>query len=108
MVIHHINHDSLDDRIENLQLLSKAAHLAAHIDDYRPEILAKLHALRRERRWSTKSVTKQNGRPTTWTKDEMKAAVADYLSGGGTYAQVGLKFGIPGPTLGNHVRAERQ
>ena len=30
MVVHHINHDSLDDRLDNLMLLSRAEHLREH------------------------------------------------------------------------------
>lgn len=35
-VVHHINGDQTDDRIENLQVLTRAEHLAIH----RPELLA--------------------------------------------------------------------
>ena len=35
-VVHHINGDPTDDRIENLQVLSRAAHMEIH----RPELLA--------------------------------------------------------------------
>lgn len=33
-VVHHVNRDALDDRLENLLLLSRAAHLAEHRDDH--------------------------------------------------------------------------
>lgn len=32
-VVHHKNHDPTDDRIENLQLMSRAAHLELHRDE---------------------------------------------------------------------------
>jgi hypothetical protein len=33
MVVHHINRDPLDDRLENLELLSRAAHVREHRHD---------------------------------------------------------------------------
>jgi len=33
MLVHHINHDMLDDRIENLKLLTRSAHINEHRKD---------------------------------------------------------------------------
>ncbi len=33
-VVHHINKNALDDRIENLELLTRAEHLSVHRDDF--------------------------------------------------------------------------
>jgi len=32
-IVHHISGDSTDDRIENLELTTRAAHIDAHRDD---------------------------------------------------------------------------
>mgnify|MGYP000491684111 CR=1 FL=1 len=32
-VVHHINHDKTDNRIENLQVMSRAEHIDEHRDD---------------------------------------------------------------------------
>jgi hypothetical protein len=32
-VVHHINGDSTDDRLENLQVLSRSEHTAIHMPD---------------------------------------------------------------------------
>lgn len=32
-IVHHINHDRLDNRIENLQLMSRAEHLQEHLQE---------------------------------------------------------------------------
>lgn len=37
-VVHHINQDPIDNRLENLQLLSASEHLAIHIPAKYPEI----------------------------------------------------------------------
>jgi hypothetical protein len=62
MAIHHVNGDKLDDRLENLELVSKSAHIAAHRQEFDAERIAKSTKARREQRWSTKSDTKRTGR----------------------------------------------
>ena len=32
-VVHHINHDRLDNRIENLQLMKKKDHMSMHMKE---------------------------------------------------------------------------
>jgi hypothetical protein len=34
MVLHHVNEDRTDDRLENLECLTKAEHLAVHREDH--------------------------------------------------------------------------
>lgn len=60
--IHHKDEDKLNDSLENLELVSKAEHLDRHREDHAQKYLPKLHALRRQRRWTTKSATKRVGR----------------------------------------------
>lgn len=62
MGIHHKNEDKLDDRLENLELVSKAEHLAEHRDAFQDKCIDALVTARRTKRWSTKSTTKRTGR----------------------------------------------
>lgn len=41
-IIHHINNDSTDDRIENLQLMSRAEHQSLHMANCSEETKAKM------------------------------------------------------------------
>jgi HNH endonuclease len=47
LVVHHRNRDTLDDRLENLEAISRAMHLTEH----RPESEAKRATRARESRW---------------------------------------------------------
>jgi len=33
MILHHINHDAMDDHIDNLQLLTRSEHIEIHRQD---------------------------------------------------------------------------
>lgn len=55
--VHHINHDKLDNRIENLQLLSKKEHANLHWDEEkRRNQSEKIKKIRAERYWSSAKV----------------------------------------------------
>jgi hypothetical protein len=54
-VVHHVNHDSLDDRIENLQSLTRGDHFVHH----RPEFEAKRAARQKEGGWSRRGSVKE-------------------------------------------------
>lgn len=60
--IHHKDENMLNDDIGNLQLVSKAEHLAIHVSEYRERIISNLVEHRKRRRWSTKSEIKRVGR----------------------------------------------
>jgi hypothetical protein len=62
MAIHHKNENKLDDRLENLELVSKREHLAGHLPAFQGKTIAALVSARRAKRWSTKSATKRTGR----------------------------------------------
>lgn len=62
MGIHHKDEDKLNDSIDNLELVSKARHLAIHMPTYKAQVIANLVRQRKERKWSTKSKTKKTGR----------------------------------------------
>lgn len=50
-VVHHLNHNQLDDRIENLQALTRAEHLAEHRDEFDHQArLERSRATRRAKR----------------------------------------------------------
>lgn len=42
MVIHHVNHDPFDDRLDNFQLLSNGDHTRHHADSERSRAAQKL------------------------------------------------------------------
>ncbi len=82
-VVHHKDDDKLNDAIGNLELLTKAAHLAEHRPEFADKIEANLIAHRRARRWSTKSATKRTGAPPKHTDEALaaaRAALADGMS----------------------------
>lgn len=56
-VVHHKDENTLNDTIDNLELLTKAQHLAEHVDDYRERSIASWIKKRRALRWSTRSKT---------------------------------------------------
>jgi hypothetical protein len=61
--VHHIDENSLNDTIDNLQLVSKSEHLVIHRDGFNNEKRIRNSTdTRRKRRWSTKSKTKITGR----------------------------------------------
>jgi len=63
MGVHHKDRNKLNDAPENLELKSKAAHLAEHRSEHdKNKRIANFIRARRKLRWSTKSKTKQCGR----------------------------------------------
>lgn len=38
-IVHHINHDKLDNRIENLQLMTRSEHMLEHFDEIQPKAI---------------------------------------------------------------------
>lgn len=98
-VVHHKDGDKLNDALDNLEALTKASHLAEHVEVYRDDLVANLVAARRERRWSTKSATKRTGRPPTYTEDALAAALAAIRSGQLTVHAAGKAHGIAPTTL---------
>ena len=94
MGIHHRDGDKLNDSIENLEMVSKAEHLAIHRHEHDHKAsMAALTAARRERRWSTKSATKRTGRPPTWDPAKMALALAS-VEAGARYADAAREFGV--------------
>ena len=49
-VIHHINEDPMDDRLENLAMLTRAEHARVHAD---PERMREMQRKSTEARWTT-------------------------------------------------------
>lgn len=62
MGIHHKDRDKLNDDPGNLELTSKASHLAEHRLEFQSQAVASWVEARRTKRWSTKSKTKKTGR----------------------------------------------
>lgn len=62
MGIHHKDENKLNDDLSNLELTSKAQHLAIHMPEYRERVIDAFVQARKERRWSTRSSTKRTGR----------------------------------------------
>lgn len=62
MVIHHIDHDKLNDSIDNLAMMTKAEHLAEHRADFNLRAIDAFTRKRKALKWSTKSKTKTTGR----------------------------------------------
>ena len=69
---HHINGDKLDDRLENLQLLTHSEHMRLHktgsID--RPEPVPKCLIQRKDSSFSTKSEAVNSRTHVNWPSDE--------------------------------------
>ena len=62
MGIHHKDGNTLNDKISNLELVTKAMHLNIHMPEYREKAIASFIRARRQLKWSTKSKTKLTGR----------------------------------------------
>lgn len=62
MGIHHKDEDKLNDTLANLELVSKADHLAIHRAEFKDRAIVGFVAARRKSRWTTKSATKRVGR----------------------------------------------
>lgn len=60
--VHHRDEDKLNDILDNLELLSKADHLAIHRIAFQEQCIAALARARKTKHWSTKSATKRTGR----------------------------------------------
>lgn len=60
--IHHRDGDTLNDALENLELVSKARHIDLHRADFAERRAAAVGDARRRQRWSTRSATKRTGR----------------------------------------------
>ena len=55
--IHHVDHNKLNDALENLRLESKATHLEEHRPEFADKCIAALLHARAAKTWSTKSRT---------------------------------------------------
>ncbi len=55
MGVHHKDGDRANDALDNLELVSKAGHLATHRPEFQKRALAGFIAARRRLRWSTKA-----------------------------------------------------
>lgn len=75
MSIHHKDRNTLNDDITNLELLSKAQHLAEHRCEFQEKAIASFVKTRRLLRWSTKSTTKRTGRPPS--RSQTSVAIED-------------------------------
>lgn len=60
--VHHRDENTLNDEIDNLELLNKAEHLAIHRLAFQDKCIAALVRARQTAKWSTKSSTKRTGR----------------------------------------------
>lgn len=60
--VHHKDENKLNDDPINLELLSKADHLAIHRMAFQDQCVAALTRARETKAWSTKSATKRTGR----------------------------------------------
>jgi len=103
-VVHHRDENTLNDDAANLELLSKAKHLATHRPEFADRAVAGLVRARRERRWSTKSATKRTGRPVSWTAADLAAALDACRAGETAYA-VAKRTGISRTTLCRALRS---
>lgn len=92
--VHHKDRNKLNDDLTNLEIMTLKEHLAEHRLEYAAKISAALTLARRERRWSTKSLTKRNGRPASWTESDMERAVDAYKAGEGNRRQLAKRFAV--------------
>jgi hypothetical protein len=102
--IHHKDRDTLNDALDNLELVSKAEHLAIHRPEFQDKATANFVRARRERRWSTRSATKQTGRPVKFDLGKMAQAVTAFLAGEGPYRAVAERYGVPWHALAHQIR----
>src|SRR3990167_4658349 len=52
--IHHKDHNKLNDKIDNLALVTRAEHLEIHRPEFKDKAIAGFIAARRRLRWSTR------------------------------------------------------
>jgi hypothetical protein len=60
--VHHRDRNKLNDNSANLELVTKAEHLAEHRSEFEHARTAASSVARRRIRWSTSSATKRTGR----------------------------------------------
>lgn len=103
MVVHHRNGKKLDDRIDNLELLTKAAHLDEHRDEFDVEARARsFKATRAARPWSTKSKTKRTGRPPLYSESDLRNALRAIRGGVSRYA-ASRRYGVSTTALRRRI-----
>jgi len=104
--VHHKDEDKLNDAPENLELLTKSAHLAAHMPAYRHRCIASLVEARMRRRWTTKSRTKHTGRPFTCDRMALATAIGEVRLGKSA-ADMARQYRVPRTTLYRLTRGMR-
>jgi hypothetical protein len=92
-VVHHKDENTLNDAIDNLELLTKAAHLDEHRGMYLGTTVPKLIEARRSRRWSTKSETKRTGAPPKYDDAALEAARVE-IARGMSPNEAAKRFGV--------------
>lgn len=106
MLLHHKNGNALDDRVENLELLTRAQHFQHHRPEFEQKRIASSAKTRWARRWSTKSSTKRTGRPPSYTDESLQAAFSEVAKGMSCHS-AGLKHGVPPATLYKKMAAKQ-
>jgi hypothetical protein len=104
MGVHHKDRDKLNDCPENLELMSKADHIAEHRHEWVAKQKVAVSRATKGRTWSTKTKdpNKRDGRRPTYDPEAMKAAVSDFYAGNGTINSIAANHGITWSAL-NHV-----
>jgi hypothetical protein len=102
--IHHKDRNTLNDALENLELMNKSQHVNEHRAEWEAKRIAAVRKANTGRTWSTKSKEKFTGRPPDFDREAMAKAVAAYQAGEGTLASVAARHGVKWEALGHQVR----